>query len=268
MEEKRDISEALAQKLSDPSTVNALNNLVDRLTELHETGVMDSFFQTVQAITFMKDGLTDPMVSKNAALASDMMDVAVEAASPEVLESLRELKKSHRSGNIKNLFDLTNSVSFLLNSTTEKMLERNAAILGELYNIANEAADPDMAEAVREIKNLQKSGNLKILAQASDMVAFMSHAVTDSMVQRIATFASAFVEEVSTPNINDILRSTNKCLSQTVQQFAEHPPKPGVKNLVSLMRDPEVQVGMMFMATLAKNMHQCMIQTYTGKEKK
>jgi len=267
MEENRDDSEALLKKLSNPSTVHALNNLVDRLTELHETGVMDSFFQTVQAITFMKDGLTDPLVSKNAAMAADLMEVASEAASPEVLESLREMKKIHRSGNIKDLFDLTNSASFLLNSTTDKMLERNAAILGELYNIANEAADPDVAEAIRELKNLQKSGNLKILAQASDMVAFMSHAVTDSMVQRIATFASTFVEEVSTPHISDILRSTNKCLSRTVQQFAEQPPKPGLKNLLAVMRDPEVQVGIIFMATLAKNMQQCMLETYTGAER-
>ena len=32
MDEGKNASEALAEKLSNPSTVNALNNLVDRLT--------------------------------------------------------------------------------------------------------------------------------------------------------------------------------------------------------------------------------------------
>ncbi len=255
---------ALAEKLSDPATVTALTSLVDRLTALHESGVMDSFFQTMQAVTFMKHGMTDTMVSKNASMASDLMEIAEETASPEVLESLRELKKIHRSGNLKDLFDLTDSASFLLNSTTEKMIERNAAIAGELYHIASEAADPDVVEALRELKNLQKSGNLKTLAEASYMISFLSNAVTDSMVQRMATFISSFVEEVSATHITDILRSSTTCVSQTIQRFSSDPPKPGLKNLFSLMRDPEVQLGLMFMATLAKNMQKCMVKTYNG----
>jgi uncharacterized protein YjgD (DUF1641 family) len=204
METDRNTSEALVEKLSNPATVNALNSLVDRLTELHETGAMESFFQTMQAVTFMKDGLTDTMINKNAAMA------------------------------------------------------------GELMTIANEAADPEMVEAVREIKKLQKSGNLKTLSEASDMIAFLSNAATDTMVQRMASFVADFVEEVSAPHITDILRSSTNCISQTIQQFANDPPKPGIKNLVSTMFDPEVQMGMMFMATMAKNMHKCMIQTYSG----
>ncbi len=257
-------SVALAEKLSNPATVNALNTLVDRLTELHESGVMDSFFQTMQAVTFMKHGLTDTMVSKNASMAADLAEIAEEAASPEILESIKEVKKIHRSGNLKDLFDLTDSASFLLNSTTEKMLERNAAIAGELYHMASEAADPDMVEALRELKNLQKSGNLKTLVEASYMLSFLSNAVTDSMVQRIAVFISSFVEEVSASHITDILRSSTTCVTQTIQQFATNPPKPGLKNLITTMRDPEVQSGMMFMATLAKNMHKCMVKTYSG----
>ena len=264
MKEDVTASAALVEKLSNPATVDALNTLVDRLTELHATGVMDSFVQMVQAMTFVKDGMTDTMIGKNAAMAADLMEVAEEAASPEVLESLRELKKIHRSGNLKDLFDLTDSASFLLNSTTEKMLERNAAIAGELYHLASEAADPDMVEALRELKNLQKSGNLKTLAEASYMLSFMANAVTDSMVQRMATFLSSFVEEVSASHITDILRSSTTCISTTIQQFAKEPPKPGLMNLLATLRDPEVQVGMMFMATLAKNMHKCMIKTYAG----
>ena len=56
-----------------------------------------------------------------------------------------------------------------------------------------------------------------------------------------------------------------KCMSMTVQEFSTNPPKPGMKTLFTSLRDPEVQMGMMFMATLAKNMHRCMIDTYEGR---
>src|SRR5574340_197718 len=148
MEGGKNISEALASKLSNRKTIEALDYLVGRVTELHKTGVLDSFMQTIQAITFFKDSLTDTMVTKNASMAADLMEVTAEAASPEVLESIKELKKVYRSGKLRDLFEITDNISFMFNSTTEKMMERNAAMMGELYNIANELADPDIVEAV------------------------------------------------------------------------------------------------------------------------
>jgi uncharacterized protein YjgD (DUF1641 family) len=263
MQEGKKISEDLSSKLSDPKTAEALSCFLDRIRELHETGVLDSFMQTIQAITFLKDGLTDTMVSKNAAMLSDLMEVSAEAASPELLESLKELKKIHRAGKLKDLFEVTDNISFMFNTITEKMLERNASVMGELYSIASEAADPAMIEAVRELKNLQKSGNLKTLAEASYMVSFLYNSVTESMVQRMASFMAMFVEEVMNQQVQDIVRSMIKCMTTTIKEFASNPPKPGMKSLFSIMRDPEVQTGMMFMATLAKNMQKCTVETYS-----
>ncbi len=262
MEEGKNSGTQLAEKLSDPATINALSSLIDRLTELQSTGVMDSFFQAVQAIGFMKDGMTDTMVNKNAAMAENLMEIASEAASPEILASLKELKEIHRTGKLTDLFELTDNISFMLNSTTTKMVERNAAIMEVLYSIANEAADPSLLEAVRELKGLQKSGNLKNLAGASYMASFMTDAVTDSMVNRLASFAAAFVEEVSAPHLTDIIRSTIRCVSNTVDEAKADPPKPGIKALLSTMRDPDVQMGLQFMARLARNMRHCLMSAY------
>lgn len=262
MEEGKNAGTQLAEKLSDPATVNALSNLVDRLTELQQTGVMDSFFQAVQAIGFMKDGMTDTMVNKNAAMAETLMEIASEAASPEIMASLKELKEIHRTGKLKDLFELTDNISFMLNSTTTKMIERNAEIMEKLYGIANEAADPSMLEAVRELKGLQKSGNLKTLAEASYMMAFMTNAMTDSMVSRLASFMSAFAEEVATPHLTDIIRGSLSCMSKTVDEFKAEPPKPGFKALLATMKDPEVQMGLQFMARLARNLRHCLMAAY------
>jgi uncharacterized protein YjgD (DUF1641 family) len=220
----------LTERLSEPKTMDALSHLLDSLTKLHEDGALDSFIETVQTISAMKD---------------QSMDAAFKQGSP--------------------MSTVTDVITFMTNSVNDKMIEHNAEMMGELLAIANEAADPCMVDAIREMKRLQKSGNLKTLSEASDMVAFMFNAVTDTMVQRLTTLIAAFVEEVSTPHVQDSLISMTKCLSMTVQEFAVNPPKPGVKNMLKVMKDPEVQQGVIFMSTLAKNMHRCMIDTYSGE---
>jgi uncharacterized protein YjgD (DUF1641 family) len=220
----------LTERLSEPKTMDALSHLLDSLTKLHEDGTLDSFIETVQTISSMKDRSQDEAFNQGSPMST-----------------------------------VTDVITFMTNSVNDKMLEHNAEMMGELLVIANEAADPCMVDAIRELKRLQKSGNLKTLSEASDMVAFMSNAVTDTMVQRLTTLIAAFVEEISTPHVQDSLISMTKCLSMTVQEFAVNPPKPGVKNMLKVMKDPEVQQGVIFMSTLAKNMHRCMIDTYSGE---
>ncbi|RJQ49437.1 MAG: DUF1641 domain-containing protein [Nitrospiraceae bacterium] len=195
----------LSEKLSNEKTAEAVNTMLDRLVELHEAGALDTLLQAVQAMTFLKDGLIDTMVAKNAAMASNLMELSAEAA------------------------------------------------------------DPSMVEALRSLKELQKSGNLKTLVEASYMLSFFSNIISGSMVQRMAALLSSFVEEVSSPQIKDIMGGMTRCMSKTVTEFATTPPRPSIRNLVSLMRDPEVQMGLMFMTTLAKNMHKCVIEGYSGR---
>ena len=218
---------SLTEKLSEPRTAEALTQTLDTLTKLHESGALDSFIQAVQSFS-----------AANAPAEAPKQDPAMS--------------------------QVAEVISLMTNALTDRMVESNAAMMGELLNIASESADPCVADALRELKRLQKSGNLKILSEASDMVAFLSNAVTDTMVQRLTSLIAAFVEEVSTPNVQDSLRSMTKCMSMTVQEFSTNPPKPGMKTLFTSLRDPEVQMGMMFMTTLAKNMHKCMIDTYSG----
>lgn len=219
---------SLTDKLCEPRTTEALTQALDTLTKLHESGALDSFVQAVQAFSV----------------------AGAQAEAPKQNPAMSQVAEV---------------VSLMTNALTDRMVEQNAAMMGELLNIAHESADPCVADALREVKRLQTSGNLKVLSEASDMVAFLSNAVTDTMVQRLTTLIATFVEEISTPHVQDSLRSMTECLFKTVHQFAVDPPKPGMKTLIGTLRDPEVQMGMMFMATLAKNMHRCMIDTYEGR---
>lgn len=47
----------------------------------------------------------------------------------------------------------------------------------------------------------------------------------------------------------------------TMKEFMKHPFEPGMKNVLTSLRDPDVQKGMLFMTTLLKNLHKHMLQT-------
>ena len=213
--------------------------------------------------TTLTEKLSQPNTAEALLQAVDSLTKLHESGA---LELLAQAAKTIPAAPVEDaaIADIKNVISFMSNSVTEKMVEHNAIMMGELLAIADEAADPCMLEAIRELKRLQKSGNLKTLSEASDMLAVISNAVTDTMVQRMASLMASFVEELASPHILDSMKGMTTCLSKTINEFATNPPKPGIKSLVALMREPEVQMGMMFMATLAKNMRNCMINTYSG----
>ncbi|MCE5312022.1 MAG: DUF1641 domain-containing protein [Nitrospiraceae bacterium] len=239
----------------DPKAVEALNELLGRVSELQKSGAMDALLQTLKAVSPAAE-------EQKPAESYSLADTVRELSSPEVINSLKELKEVYRSGKLKDISEVMDVIPLVLNTLTEKMLERNITMGASLLKIANEAADPDMIEAVREVKNLQKSGNLKILTESSYLVGLMANVVTDSMVQRLVSVLSAFVEEVSTPQMQDILRSMTKCMTRTIHEFVNEPPAPSMSNLLGLMRDPEVRMGMLFMATMSKNMYQSLMENY------
>ncbi|MBN2655268.1 MAG: hypothetical protein JXR79_09200 [Nitrospirae bacterium] len=242
----------------DPKAMESLNELLTKISDLQKSGAMDTLRQMLDSIPICSRA-GEAAVSQQG---HSLNEALIELSSPEMINSLRELKEVYRSGKLKDLFEMTDVVPLFLNTVTEKMLERNMSMVGTLLKIANEAADPDMIEAVREIKNLQKTGNLKLLSESSYLIGLVANVVTDSMVQRLVTVLSSFVEEVSTPQMQDILRSMTKCMTKTIQEFANTPPEPNLSNILSTMRDPEVRMGMMFMASMSKNMYQCLMENY------
>jgi uncharacterized protein YjgD (DUF1641 family) len=70
------------------------------------------------------------------------------------------------------------------------------------------------------------------------------------------TLGAAFAKETEY-----MIRGMEKCAVRTMQQIMEKPLKPGLKNIFSALRDPEVQKGFVLMTTFARNMPQCMIET-------
>jgi uncharacterized protein YjgD (DUF1641 family) len=69
------------------------------------------------------------------------------------------------------------------------------------------------------------------------------------------------LENISTREIDIMLKGMQTTAAKTMKQFMESPPKPGLGNLIKAMRDPEVQKGILFFTAFAKNLTQCMSET-------
>ncbi|MCG6553767.1 MAG: DUF1641 domain-containing protein [Candidatus Magnetominusculus sp. LBB02] len=77
------------------------------------------------------------------------------------------------------------------------------------------------------------------------------------------TLKAAFAKETEY-----MIRGMEKCAVRTMQQLMEKPLKPGLKNIFSALKDPEVQKGFVLMTTFAKNMPQCMLETIEESSEK
>ncbi|MEO5356116.1 MAG: DUF1641 domain-containing protein [Nitrospirae bacterium YQR-1] len=70
------------------------------------------------------------------------------------------------------------------------------------------------------------------------------------------TLEAAYAKETEV-----MMKGMEKCAVRTMQQLMEKPLKPGMMNIFSALKDPEVQKGFILMTTFARNMPQCMLET-------
>ncbi|MEO5360739.1 MAG: DUF1641 domain-containing protein [Nitrospirota bacterium] len=104
---------------------------------------------------------------------------------------------------------------------------------------------------------LQKTGeNIPTLIKLLDFLAYF-----DKSGDLDFTLKTAFAKETEY-----MIRGMEKCAVRTMQQLIEKPLKPGLKNIFSSLKDPEVQKGFILMTTFARNMPQCMLETIEESE--
>lgn len=71
------------------------------------------------------------------------------------------------------------------------------------------------------------------------------------------------LENMAAKEMDYIIKGMQKCIVRTMQQFAEKPPEPGLRNILAAMRDPEVQKGILFMTAIARNLTKCISEACT-----
>lgn len=76
-------------RLNDESTSAALHALIDRVTELHKVGALDTLFDTLMMVHAVRNALTDNMVERLFAFFEQMINTVGNEAMGELAQSTR-----------------------------------------------------------------------------------------------------------------------------------------------------------------------------------
>ncbi|MGA7975516.1 MAG: hypothetical protein WCA36_22190 [Pseudolabrys sp.] len=114
----------LLDRLNDPDTNAAVHSLIDRLTELHKVGAIDTIFELALALHGARSALTDNMVERLFMFMESMINTVGNEAMGELAENTRmafeeaaqETAKTKPSGGIMG------TISMLSKPETQKSL--------------------------------------------------------------------------------------------------------------------------------------------------
>jgi uncharacterized protein YjgD (DUF1641 family) len=79
----------LLDRLNDPSTSAAVHTMIDRLTELHKVGALDTVCDLALTVHAMRSALTDSMVERLFMFAESMINTVGNEAMGELAENTR-----------------------------------------------------------------------------------------------------------------------------------------------------------------------------------
>ncbi|MFH1562883.1 MAG: DUF1641 domain-containing protein [Nitrospirota bacterium] len=142
-----------------------------------------------------------------------------------------------------NLLDTTKAIKGLL----EDLAEVPEKIAKETLPIVRDLRERFERDETLEL--IQKTGeNINTFNKLLDFLYAL-----DESGDLNFTLEHAFAKETRC-----LMKGMQKCIVKAMQQFSEAPPKPGLGRLISAMMDPEVQKGLLFLTTFAKNLPECL----------
>lgn len=118
----------LLDRLNDPNTSAAVHSVIDRVTELHKVGAIDTLCETILTIHALRNALTDSMIERIAGFLELMLNTVGHEAMGELAHSTRfaiesaaaEVAKTEPRGGIRGMLQMLakpetqRSLAFLL----------------------------------------------------------------------------------------------------------------------------------------------------------
>ncbi|MFB6128216.1 MAG: DUF1641 domain-containing protein [Halorhabdus sp.] len=132
----------------------------------------------------------------------------------------------------------------------------------ELGEAVGQNAD-DLAEGVKKIAELQRTGTLDDLLELAELASLASAAMDDEMVMSLASTGTRLGEVADTAADDDVARGLEDVLSALGDATSEEPDEIGAIGLIKATRDPDVKAGLGVIIALARALGQ---QTREGPE--
>jgi len=154
--------------------------------------------------------------------------------------------------------DLERGLQGATDALTDQMVERLATAAGNVAEIADRLNDPDTRDAVHtlldELTRLHRAGGLVSLFELVHMVNAARNAMTDSIVERLATFSEHMVTNVANEETADLFQTFATALFDAQKQTEAQPSRGGLLSAVRLLSAPETQTSLTFLLAFAQGL--------------
>ncbi|WP_435185825.1 DUF1641 domain-containing protein [Halobellus sp. EA9] len=180
------------------------------------------------------------------------------ADNPETVAALLE-----QSDQLSTLLD---GLALVEDGLTDEMVESLTSDATTLGLAATELADretvelgaavgqhgDDLADAVERVAMLQRSGTLDRLVEVADVVALLTDAMDDEMVETAAATGTSLGEVAEAAADDEVRRGLVRLLEGVGAAGADEAEPIGPIDLLGALRDPEVKAGMGYLVTVAR----------------
>lgn len=141
---------------------------------------------------------------------------------------------------------------------TDAMVERLAVTGSNALEIVDRLNDEATRDAIHSaLDRLTELHRVGALDTLFDLVTFMHAsraASTDSIVERLSTFAEQMVNVFGSDHLSRLADGTAEAMEDAVQETKDLQPSGGIFSTISMMSKPETQKSLHFLLKFAENL--------------
>jgi uncharacterized protein YjgD (DUF1641 family) len=138
---------------------------------------------------------------------------------------------------------------------TDQMIERVAITGGNALEVLDRLNDENTSAAIhRLIDRFTEMQQVGALDTACDMVMLlhtMRNALTDAMIERLASYAEYMVTSVANEDVFDLVAHASQAMNEAAEESAKAPARGGLMATIFLLSKPETQRSLQFLLNFA-----------------
>ncbi|MDI6751589.1 MAG: DUF1641 domain-containing protein [bacterium] len=129
-------------------------------------------------------------------------------------------------------------------------------LVSDLYP-AIEKISKEIAPSIKMLReSFEKDETLQLIQKTGENMG-----IFNKLLNFLAGFDTPEMDTLFGKETQSMIKGIERCTAKAMQQLAKEPLKHGFRQLISAIRDPEVQKGLLFLLMFAKNMPECISET-------
>lgn len=141
---------------------------------------------------------------------------------------------------------------------TDAMVERLAVTGSNALEVVDRLNDEHTRDAIHKLLDrlteLNRIGALDTLFDVVTFIHASRSATTDSIVERLSTFAEQMVNIFGSDHLSRLADGTAEAMEDAVQETKDIQPSGGIFSTLSMMSKPETQKSLLFLLKFAENL--------------